>query len=152
MPSEPTEFKHLLARNLRAARAATELSQEQVRKGMNSLGFTSWLGSTVSLVMRGERRVTTEELIGLALVLNVKPERLIWPENGQDLVSLPSGFTFPALRLVMNDGSVTWKDGKPVAGRSQVRELAPDAARELRGLLGVGEGEHFSVTLRPGDQ
>ncbi len=142
-------FRELLGFNLKIARLRAGLSQAQVATLMVVLGFSEWRRQTMGNAEKGIRRVTVEELTGLSLVLDVKPERLIWPESGEDMVSMPSGFTFPALRLVMNDGSVTWEDGKPVAGKTRARELPPDAARDLRALLGVAEGEHFSVTLRP---
>lgn len=148
---QPLPFKELLGFNLKIARLRADFSQAEVAAAMSELGFKDWRRQTVGNSEKGTRRVTAEELVGLALVLNVKPERLIWPESGEDMVSLPD-FTFRALRLVMDDGSVTWKDGKPVAGPSNAQALTPDAARQLRGALGVGEGEHFSATFRPGDQ
>lgn len=131
----PQPVSKLLGFNLKVARIRAELSQAETAARMKELGFSEWRRQTVGNSENASRRVTAEELVGLALVLNVKPERLIWPESGEDMASLPSGFTFPALRLVMNDGSVTWEDGKPVAGRTQARELPADAARELLTFL-----------------
>lgn len=108
-------FTELLRRNLRAARAAAELDQAQVRDQMQALGFKSWQRSTVSAVEHGTRKLSVEELVGLALVYGTSPARLFRPDDGELPVSLPSGFTFHGVRLVMNDGSVEWRDGKPVA-------------------------------------
>lgn len=116
MQPEPIEFTQLLARNLRKARAAAQLSQEDTRKRMNALGFTKWLGSTVSLVMRGKRRVTAEELIGLALALETTPGQLLTPEDdaGYQQIVMPSGFAFPGRRLFGLGQYVTWEDDEPV--------------------------------------
>ena len=111
MPSEPIEFRELLARNCRKAAAAAQLRQERIRRRMNNLGFTSWVSSTVSLVLRGKRRITAEELVGLALALGTTPGVLLAVDDDDDLqlVSLPGGFAFPGRRLYFNSESVTWK-------------------------------------------
>ena len=98
---------------------------------MNALGFTSWQRSTVSVVERGKRKLSVEELVGLALVYEVAPARLFRPDNGELPVSLPGGFTFRGVRLVMNDGSVEWEDGKPVAVPTKALVLPADRAQEL---------------------
>jgi transcriptional regulator with XRE-family HTH domain len=124
-------FIELLTRNLRAARAAAGLDQAQVRDQMNALGFTSWQRSTVSAVEHQQRRVSVEELIGLALVYEVAPVRLFRPDDGELQITLPGGFTFHGVRLVMNDGSVEWQDGKPVAVPTKALVLPAERAREL---------------------
>jgi hypothetical protein len=116
----PTAYASVLARNLRAARSATEprLSQADVGERMRALGFTSWLRSTMSTVENGKRRVTSEEVAGLALALGTTVSRLMTSvppaEDGSEYVSLPSGFVFPGRRLSFNDGSVRWDGNKPV--------------------------------------
>jgi 8-oxo-dGTP diphosphatase len=138
MPPEPIEFKKLLARNLRKARAAAELSQAQVSKRMQKLGF-SWVGSTVSLAMRAERRITVDELVALSLILGTTPGQLLLPEddNGHQLVQLPGGFAFPGRRLYFRNASVAWKDDEPVLaaspeeGESDTAALAAQGAEKL---------------------
>ncbi|MBO0813669.1 MAG: helix-turn-helix transcriptional regulator [Actinobacteria bacterium] len=124
-------FTELLTRNLRYARAAAGLDQTEVRDLMNELGFTSWQRSTVSMVERGKRKLSVEELTGLALVYDVAPARLFRPDDGELPVTLPGGFTFRAVRLMMNDGSVEWKDGKPVAVPTKARIFPAGRAAEL---------------------
>src|SRR5262245_34322271 len=85
MPS--VSFEDLLARNLRAYRAAANLSQAQISRRMQALGFMSWQRSTMSLVEQGKRKLTAAELVGLALVLNVKPERQMYPDRRGDRVA-----------------------------------------------------------------
>jgi hypothetical protein len=53
----PVPYGSLLASNLRAARAAANLSQSDVGERMRLLGFTAWLRSTVSLAEQDKRRV-----------------------------------------------------------------------------------------------
>lgn len=124
-------FTELLTRNLRYARAAAGLDQTEVRELMNALGFTSWQRSTVSMVERGKRKLSVEELVALALVYGVAPARLLRPDDGELPVSLPGGFTFHGVRLVMNDGSVEWKDGKPVAVETKALVLPAERVRDL---------------------
>lgn len=135
MPPEPIEFKHLLARNLRKAAAAAELRQERLRKRMNNLGF-GWVGSTVSLVMRGRRRVTAEELIGLALALETTPGQLLAVEDddGYQNIVMPSGFAFPGRRLFIPGGSVIWKDDEPVLAASPTEGEADIGRLAMGGL------------------
>jgi len=120
----------LLARNLRKEQAAAQLRQPQIARRMQRLGFR-WFGSTVSLVMRAKRKVSVEELVGLSLVLGVSPTRLLRPDDGESQVSMPNGFAFPAVRLMMNDGSVTWQDDEPVSGPTRASVLPADAVRDL---------------------
>jgi transcriptional regulator with XRE-family HTH domain len=136
----PQPVKELLGFNLKVARLRAGLSQSDTAGRMKKLGFKDWRRQTVGNSENGGRRVTVEELAGLALVLGVAPGRLLWPENGESPVSLPSGFAFPGVRLVMNDGSVEWAGEDPVAGPTKARVLPADKARELPPWLFGGDG------------
>jgi 8-oxo-dGTP pyrophosphatase MutT (NUDIX family) len=111
------EFARLLARNLLIARTAAELSQADIGERMRALGFPSWLRQTMSTVETGKRRVTAEEVVGLALALNTTVTRLVSPhdENGGQYVALPGGMVFPGRRLTYNDRSVRWDGNVPTA-------------------------------------
>jgi 8-oxo-dGTP diphosphatase len=164
MPPESVEFRKLLARNLRKARAAAELSQAQVSKRMQKLGF-SWVGSTVSLAMRAERRITVDELVALSLILGTTPGQLLLPEDddGHQLVQLPGGFAFPGRRLYFRNASVSWKDDEPVLaaspeeGEPDTSALAAQGAEKLlrqmrERLLGEGWTPPGAAAPRPAAQ
>jgi 8-oxo-dGTP diphosphatase len=87
----PETYADLLARNLRAARAAANLSQADAGERMRALGFRSWLGQTVSASERGKRRVTAEEIIGLCAALECPPGALLLPVRGSADIELPAG-------------------------------------------------------------
>jgi transcriptional regulator with XRE-family HTH domain len=111
-------YGSLVARNLRAARAAANLSQADVGERMQALGFTSWVRSTMSLAEQGKRRVTIEELAGLTVVFEVDLTVLAYPPGDGQPVSLPGGqeIVFPAARYgasVHPSGSV-WDGNRPL--------------------------------------
>jgi transcriptional regulator with XRE-family HTH domain len=69
--------KELIAANIRAYRARRNLKMEEVAAGMREFGHTSWVRQTVASVEQGRRRVTADEILGLARVLNTFPVHLI---------------------------------------------------------------------------
>src|SRR5437870_2675105 len=69
----------VLADNLRAVRAQRRLKQEDIAAGMRKLGHPTWVRATVSEVERGRRNVTVNELLPLALLLEVAPFDLLNP-------------------------------------------------------------------------
>jgi hypothetical protein len=91
----PDTYANLLARNLRAARAATQpkLSQADAAERMRALGFPSWLGQTVSACERGKRRITAVEILGLCAALECPPAALWLPVHGTGTpdIALPGG-------------------------------------------------------------
>lgn len=68
----------VLADNTRAYRKLRGLSQEQLGERMAELGH-GWTAGIVGFIERGERNVTVNELLGLALVLGVPIGKLIAP-------------------------------------------------------------------------
>jgi transcriptional regulator with XRE-family HTH domain len=121
MQPQPIAYGSLLARNLRAARAAANLSQEDVGERMRDLGFSSWVRSTMSLAEQGKRRVTAEELIGLMVVFEVDLTALAYPPSENQFVALPGGqeVMLPAARygvLVHPAGSV-WDGNRSLLTR-----------------------------------
>lgn len=112
---QPVPYASVLASNLRAGRAAANLSQADVGERMQALGFRAWLRSTVSLAEQGKRRVTAEELLGLALALGTSMVRLVTPPDETPWVELPAGS--PAVVhgavAVKGTGEVQWAGNSP---------------------------------------
>ena len=108
----PVPYGDLLARNLRAARAAVNLSQRDVGERMRNLGFSAWLRSTMSLAEQGKRRVTAEELLALALVLETSMVRLAAPPEETPWIELPAG-GFVHGTAVRGAGEVQWTGNTP---------------------------------------
>jgi transcriptional regulator with XRE-family HTH domain len=75
-----------VAENIRSYRAVRRLSQEELAERMNVLGH-GWYHQTVGEVERGNRAVTVDELIGLALALEVTVGELLDPMGpaGEDI-------------------------------------------------------------------
>lgn len=69
-----------VADNVRAHRVLAKLSQGDVAERMRGLGH-DWTQTTVSDIERGERNVTVDELVGLALVFQISPQDLIDPRG-----------------------------------------------------------------------
>jgi 8-oxo-dGTP diphosphatase len=112
----PIPYAKLLAANIRATRVRRNLSQATVYGRMQALGFTAWHRQTISSVERGDRRVTADELIGLALALEVSIPALTAADADHDtIVELPNGMRLGAVsveRLArgVNDHAVQWPD------------------------------------------
>jgi transcriptional regulator with XRE-family HTH domain len=89
----PTTYTGLIARNVRAARAGADLSQDDLAARMRSLGFGEWRRQTVSNTERGKRRLTCEEALGLMISLETSLEAILQPPKElewQDIL-LPGG-------------------------------------------------------------
>lgn len=61
-------LSEVLADNLRDLRTLNRLSQREVAERMKWLQHEGWSQTTVSEVERGQRNVTTDELLALALI------------------------------------------------------------------------------------
>lgn len=64
-------WKEAIVANIRAERARTQMRQEDLVLAMQALGFTNWCRQTVGVIERGGRRVTADEIIGLARIFGV---------------------------------------------------------------------------------
>jgi transcriptional regulator with XRE-family HTH domain len=73
----------VLAHNVRDYRSLRRLKQRDVAERMRKLG-NRWHPKTVSLVESGGRPVTTDELVALALVLEVTVADLLDPEGADE--------------------------------------------------------------------
>lgn len=74
----PGRMQSLIAANLRAERARAHLGQEDVAARMRELGYAYWVRQTVSKSeSRTPRRVTADEIFGLAIALGTSAGRLM---------------------------------------------------------------------------
>jgi transcriptional regulator with XRE-family HTH domain len=116
---QPVSYGSLLARNLRVARAAANLSQNDVGERMRNLGFTAWQRSTVSLAEQGKRRLIAEEVFALAYALDTTIARLVRPTEDDQRIAFPSGRAVEASSVTgsargARDGAIRWDGNTPV--------------------------------------
>jgi transcriptional regulator with XRE-family HTH domain len=115
----PTSYTNVLARNIRAARSRADLTQEDLAARMRALGFSGWLYQTVGSVERGKRRVTAEEIHGLAWALEITMPALMSPADEDREIELPGGrvLAVRAIQLLAgrgsNDMTVMWDGNTP---------------------------------------
>lgn len=132
----PTSYGDAVAANVRAMRVRKQLQQRDVVERMRDLGFDKWHRQTISRVENGDRRLSPEEVLGLALVLSTSiavllgvpdDEAITFPDgkiSGRDVTTLAQG---------RNNGAVQWEGNKAVFGRgvnSWFGELEDDPARD----------------------
>src|SRR6266581_8369991 len=86
-----TTYGDVLAENIRAARSRKRLGQADVVARMRALGHDSWHRQTMGKVERGERRVTGEEILGLAYALETSIAALMMPTEEAKRVAFPGG-------------------------------------------------------------
>jgi transcriptional regulator with XRE-family HTH domain len=111
-------YADVLARNFRAARAASGLSQEAVAARMRALGFTSWRYQTVGVAESGDRALKAEEVPALAEVLETTIFTLMKPPDDLAEIRHRSGPRIPARSIALslaayNDQAVSWDGDKP---------------------------------------
>lgn len=119
-------YAEVLAENFRAAKARMGpkgLSQAEVAARMQALGFTEWHYQTVGQVEKGKRRLTAEEIMALAWVLEISISALMKPADELGEVRFRSGDRISARSVAMsaqgyNDRSVRWDGSEP--------EFSPD--------------------------
>jgi transcriptional regulator with XRE-family HTH domain len=90
-----TTYAGLLRRNVKTARARLGINQEALASRMQALGFDVWVRQTVARVEGGKRRLTAEEVFGLAMALRVSVMHLMTPQGYGEMVALPSGVELP---------------------------------------------------------
>jgi 8-oxo-dGTP diphosphatase len=121
-------YADVLAKNVRAARARIGLDQEPLAARMRALGYSAWRRQTVANVEKCQRRLTADELLGLALALETAIPALVGPGPDDRRITLPSGHALAAssiarLALRINDGSVIWHGDLP-----EVRIAQPEGS------------------------
>lgn len=115
----PTTYADVLARNIRAARSRASLQQEPLATRMRALGYSSWQRQTVASVEKGRRRVSAEEILGLAVATETSIGALMAPAVDDKIVDLAPGKTLLVSSVRQsargfNDGSVRWDGDIPV--------------------------------------
>jgi transcriptional regulator with XRE-family HTH domain len=111
-------YHDVLARNLRGFRSRRGVGQELLAAKMRALGFTAWRSSTVAKAEQGQRRITAEEVFGLADALGVTMRQLLAPQPDDKLVEFPSGDAVEVLHVIRllegsTDNAVEWDRDKP---------------------------------------
>jgi transcriptional regulator with XRE-family HTH domain len=115
----PTTYADVLARNVRAARSRKGLQQDQAAARMHALGYESWVRQTVANVEKGKRRITAEEIFGLAYALETSMSALMSPTDDDAVVDFPNGEAIAVVSVVrsaayrMNDRAVIWDGDVP---------------------------------------
>jgi 8-oxo-dGTP diphosphatase len=118
-----TDYGKRLAENIRVARVRAGIGQDLLAARMRALGFEGWVRQTVGSTEKPSRRATAEEILGLALALEVSMPTLLGPVltdspppvrlkdvplEYRSLYKLAGGF---------NDHSITWNDDVPIPGQ-----------------------------------
>lgn len=111
-------YAEVLAKNMRAARARLGLEQEPLAARMRALGFSAWRRQTVASAEKNTRRLTAEEVLGLAVALETRITALLEPVQSDDPIALPSGaeMRFETMHELIWGGSihgVQWNDDVP---------------------------------------
>lgn len=78
---EPRRLDQALRENIRDLRRLEDMTQRDLAARMKALGFSQWGHTTVSDVERGQRAMSADELLGLALALDTHPADLLDPEG-----------------------------------------------------------------------
>ena len=115
--STAPSYGDILAGSTRA-RSRKRPGQASVVARMRALGYARWHRQTMGKVERGERRLTAEEILALALVLETSVGQLLDPDQDVRMVALPSGQPVEAGTIRgsvrhRNDGMVRWQHDQP---------------------------------------
>ncbi len=137
-----TSYADVVAKNVRAGRARAGLEQEPLAARMRALGFDAWRRQTVAAVEKGTRRLTADEIFGLALALETRMSSLVEPASGDGDIGLPSGDVLPFLavhELIWGGStySVAWDGATPTfptddPPRGEVRDYVMPPPKKRR--------------------
>jgi transcriptional regulator with XRE-family HTH domain len=128
----PSAYSDVLARNIRAARSRLGVNQEVLASRMQSLGYSAWLRQTVANVEKGRRRVTAEEIFGLAYALETSIGALMQATADDMLVTFPCGDAVAAASVQRsapvgtNDGAIRWEGTVPAFPEPVLHQLAAE--------------------------
>jgi transcriptional regulator with XRE-family HTH domain len=127
-PYAAIPYNKLLARNLRAARAAADISQADVAERMSQLGFTYWRRQTVARVEKAQRRLTCDEALGLMVVFETDMTAILYPAAEFTSIVLPGGqwTTLPAARYRYGQEHSVWDGNTSLLQRRSPPEEAKD--------------------------
>lgn len=85
-----------VAQNIRRIRRVRNLDQKEVSALLKAIG-RPMLPTVLSKIERGERRIDVDDLVAIALVLNVSPVALLLPpESGDRRIKLTDGHEVPS--------------------------------------------------------
>lgn len=113
-----------LVQNISAERVRKKLDQGQVAARMRALGFTNWHRQTLGKVERGERRLLADELLWLAVAMDITVSVLTTARDEDGPVEAPAGLAIPARRTLFDDGSVRWDGDRPVLSSATAEQEA----------------------------
>lgn len=145
-----SSYGSVLADNIRAARARRGLKLEDLAARMRALGYSAWLRQTVANVEKGKRRVTAEEVYGLAWALETSMPALLAPAEDLRSVQFPSGaeVTGEAAAVLAGMGAnpqaIAWNGDDPTF-------IEPDLRTALEQLFGRGLLRQKYPASRPPD-
>lgn len=116
-------IEEIVGRNVREAREAAGLTQEELGKQIENLLGREWPRQTVSIAEKGGRSFTASELLALSLVTRVSVAGLFTPPVQAREVTFPSGYAVP--RQVLTDMAFTGDDPNRIFSQMQetVRRL-----------------------------
>ena len=119
---------------------------------MRALGFSAWVRQTVTRVERSRRRLTAEEILGLAYALETSIGSLMDPSPDDKQVAFPSGQAISVgsvQRSVRHfyDGAVGWFGDAPDFGSGTWPWPAGEAGPETASDVALGA---FLDGLSPG--
>jgi transcriptional regulator with XRE-family HTH domain len=103
------DTKTVIRHAVRRARLMRNLKPVQVARRMAALGYP-WHPQTVANVESGRRRIPADELLGLALTLNVSVPELLAPPD--PTVQRPETVTLPAGGQVLASVVQAWAHGR----------------------------------------
>jgi transcriptional regulator with XRE-family HTH domain len=128
----PSIYAEILVKNIGAARKRADLDQADVVERMRDLGFKTWHRQTMGKVERGERRVSAEEVLGLAACLGTTVQHLMSPLPQDGPVELSAGERALSVGQVR---SLVFGQGP---NDEEFRGSAVRGARDVRGLSWSG--------------
>lgn len=88
-----------LAASVRSLRERENLTQDDLAKAMQELGFR-WVRVTVSQVEGQRREISVAELLGLASMFGVGVDQLLWPDGSAEGLKVSSKLILDRDRLM----------------------------------------------------
>jgi transcriptional regulator with XRE-family HTH domain len=121
----------LVGAHVRRLRGEQGLTQEDVSEGMVERGF-GWTRVTVAEIEGGNRRITLDEWLGLAVVLAVPAISLLIPEDRVRITTEFAALTGDDMRLLLHEGTLGASDEvrKLESQRYQVEETIREYRRQ----------------------
>ena len=133
-----TTLGAILAGNVAAARVRRRLQQQDLADRMRALGW-KWVRQTVGEVENNRRRLSAEEIYGLAEALEVSIPVLMTPSDPDGFVVFPNGKYIHNISLErlagrgVNDHAVQWQDdGTPMFAAYLGRPVDDPFGPEMR--------------------